>query len=149
MTEDIKHLKRQCVTNTEICDHFGIAETTLYDWLDEASPRFNSEFSEAYSKGLDASKKTLKDLALSSVANSIKGVVTKQIELDSDGKVIKTIIKEEKPNATLAFKLLQTLDHRNFPADPSTIPHLPMRQINIQITPEQKKRFDEEFEELL
>lgn len=115
--DQVYSLKRECYSNIEICRSLGISESTFYDWLDANSPRFNSEFSESYFKGVKESRTHLKDLAVSALAQSLRGAKSEQVWYDSKGKVTKSMTKTQLPNMNLALSILQSLDHDNFSKD--------------------------------
>ena len=60
MVEEIYNLKQQCMSNKEIAKVFGINQSTIYDWLDEQGPRFQSAFSKRYNSDITESKIALK-----------------------------------------------------------------------------------------
>ncbi len=105
----IYELKRACFNNLEVCQHLAISESTLYDWLSSSSPRFHSEFSESYQRGITDSKTGLKDLATSALIKSIQGAKTEQIHYDANGTITKRIVKENSPSVGHLVSLLQSL----------------------------------------
>jgi hypothetical protein len=44
-------LMREGMTLKEVCAEIGIAATTLRDWKDKNSPRYEKDFDEAYQEG--------------------------------------------------------------------------------------------------
>lgn len=132
--DKIYELKRECHSNNHVCQQLGIAESTLYDWLSSSSPRHQSEFSEAYYRGIKDSKDRLRDLALSAILTSLKGGVTEQVEYDGKGRITKKVIKTVLPNLGLALNVLQQ----------NPLPQITNKP--VQYSHEDLKRFKERFE---
>lgn len=129
--ENVYTLKRECRSNLEVCHVLGISESTLYDWLDKNSPRFNSEFSESYSKGVKESRTHLKDLAVCALSRSLRGATLEQVWYNSDGDVIKRSTRTTAPNVELALNILHSFDSKNFPKQGELPPPEPLPKIDF------------------
>ena len=52
-----------------LAKELGIRMSTLYDWLDENSPRFKPDFSEAYKKGFEKKKENYAQILEEAASN--------------------------------------------------------------------------------
>lgn len=86
--EKLTFYASQSITNQEIAKMLNIGESTFYKWLS-----INSDFKEAYEKGIDARKYAL-EKALLKRAEGFIATETK-IETDKEGNVIKKTVTDK------------------------------------------------------